>query len=128
MKFVHLEIIAPPRNRLARSLHANAGQRADGPAGTMIPRNPLGKDQRHLAFVGGNLQVRVIDVSRSIGQIDVQPNRLRRETGRQEDTTQKSKNQKTQASRSQPNLPNKAKSEGYRKRRASTSGEVEQRR
>jgi hypothetical protein len=43
----------------------------------VIARNPLGENQRVFARVNGNLQVRVIDVPRGVGQIDVQLDRLR---------------------------------------------------
>ena len=51
-------------------LHTDAGQRSDGPAGTMIAGNPLGKNQCHLAGLGRNMEMGVIDIFRRVGEID----------------------------------------------------------
>src|SRR5438270_10163019 len=81
MKFVHLYGVALPLHFLAQSAHVDAGQRSNGTAGAMIAGNPLGKDQRHLSSMNlirmnRKLQVRMIDVARSVGEINVQADGL----------------------------------------------------
>ena len=72
VKGVHINIVALPRNRLASSLHMNAGEGRDRPARTMIARNPLGKYQSHRAGLGGNAQLRMIEIPRSVGEVHMQ--------------------------------------------------------
>jgi hypothetical protein len=76
VKLVHLKVITPPGDRLARSLDANSGQRANRAAWTVIAGNPLGEHQRHLAGVHRNLKVCVINVAGRVGEINVQADGL----------------------------------------------------
>ena len=66
VKLVHINVVTLPRQRVAGSLHVNSSQRADRPAGTVIPGNPFGKHEPHFTRVGRNLQVRVVDVAGSV--------------------------------------------------------------
>ncbi len=43
MKLIHLHRVPLPWDSVSSRLHVNAGQPADGPAGSMIARNPLGE-------------------------------------------------------------------------------------
>ena len=52
------------------------GETGNRTAGTVIARNPLRKDQGHRAWLGWNVQPGMIDISWSIGEINVQANRL----------------------------------------------------
>jgi hypothetical protein len=50
----------------------------------MVAGDPLGKHQRHRARFYGNTQLRVINVTRRVGEIDVQVNDLGEESSRQQ--------------------------------------------
>jgi hypothetical protein len=69
---IHIHGIAFPGERLAEGLHVYSGESADGAAGAVVAGDPLRKYQRDCARLYGNAQVRVINVSRRVGEIHVE--------------------------------------------------------
>jgi hypothetical protein len=76
VELIEIFIIAAPREDFAVGGEDDAGDLVDGAGGAMVAGDPLGKYQRHCARFGGNAQVRVIDVSRRVGEVHVKLNGL----------------------------------------------------
>jgi len=77
VELVHVEIVAAPGDGASGGLDADAGESADRAARAVIARDPFGKDERLFAFVDGNLEMCVVDVAGSVGEVYVQADGLR---------------------------------------------------
>src|ERR1700728_1747515 len=98
MEGVHINFIALPDERLAVGLHVYSGESSDGAAGAVVAGNPLRKHQRHGAGFSWYIQLGMINVSRGIGEIHRQSDRLTEQArGRRNQCSQGEQNRKTRS-------------------------------
>src|SRR2546423_4987670 len=72
MKCVHLDVVAPPGNRLAPGSEFQSGQVDDWSRWAMLARNPFRINQRQWPGIDRNRQARVKDFARRFGCVDAE--------------------------------------------------------
>src|SRR5438067_13634777 len=81
MKCIHLDVVAPPRDRLATSREFQAGEIDDRAGWSMLAGNPFWIDERQRSRRHRNRHVRMKKFARRFGSIDAERDGPRRNVG-----------------------------------------------